>query len=105
MKDILSMLDGMRRPQLLIRAARIGAQSYDRKQQLGRLLGYGPLPRTAAALVQLMDLESELDSRRTECRADYSVSRHVEVLAALMAEASLMRAARLEGAPQVDLVS
>lgn len=91
MKDILGMLQGLHRPRLLIRAARIGAQDYRRDPHLHRLLGYGALPRSGQALMRLMDMELDLDDRRKSNDAGYSVSRHVEVLVAMMGEARLLR--------------
>ena len=76
---------------LLIRAARIGAQDYRRNPHLHRLLGYGALPRPGAALVRLMEIEADLDEQRAAEDAAYSVSRHVEVLTAMMGEAHLLR--------------
>lgn len=93
MKDILGLLNDLRRPRLLIRAARIGAQDYRRNPQLHRLLGYGTLPRPGAALIHLMEIEADLDEKRRLEDAAYSVSRHVEVLTAMMGEARLLREA------------
>jgi hypothetical protein len=93
MKDILSIVSELRRPRLLIRAARIGAQDYRRDPHLHRILGYGALPRPGAALMQLMAMEADHDERRRGGDAGYSVSRHVEILVAMMGEAKLLRAA------------
>ncbi|MBW4982236.1 hypothetical protein KZZ07_06730 [Mameliella sp. CS4] len=93
MKDILGLLNDLRRPRLLIRAARIGAQDYRRNPHLNRLLGYGALPRPGAALMRLVEIESELNERRHADDAAYSVSRHVEVLTAMMGEARILREA------------
>ncbi len=41
MQDILSRMNALRRPRLLIRAARAGADDYMRAPHLARLLGYG----------------------------------------------------------------
>lgn len=90
MKDILSILKDLRRPRLLIRAARIGSQDYRRNPQLHRLLGYGSLPRSGAALMRLMEIEADLNDRRKSDDSGYSVSRHVEVLVAMMGEARLL---------------
>ena len=91
MKDILGMLNDLRRPRLLIRAARIGAQDYRRNPHLHRLMGYGNLPRPGAALMRLMEIEADLNEKRQTDAAAYSISRHVEVLTAMMGEARLMR--------------
>ena len=92
MQDILSLLASLRRPRLLIRAARIGADDYRREAHLSRILGYAALPRSGAALMRLVDLEADLDLRRRAEDTAYSIARHVEVLAAIMGEARLLRA-------------
>ncbi|WP_158963793.1 DUF6477 family protein [Chachezhania sediminis] len=96
MQDILSMLNGLRRPRLLIRAARFGARDYRRERHLQRLLGYGGLPRPASALMRLMELEREQDLRRLTDDASYSLPRHVDLLIAMMGEAEILRTARAE---------
>ncbi|TCS63230.1 DUF6477 family protein [Primorskyibacter sedentarius] len=93
MQDILSLLHSLKRPRLLIRAARIGAQDYQRTAHLPRLLGYGALPRTGPALMRLMEIESELNARREASDAGYSIARHVELLVAMMGEARVLRSA------------
>lgn len=95
MQDILSMLNTLRRPRLLIRAARIGAQDYRRERHLQRLLGYGALPRPAAALLRLMEIEREMNEQRSGDEAGYSLTRHLDILIAMMGEAQLLRAMRL----------
>lgn len=92
MQDILSLLETLRRPRLLIRTARIGAQEYRRSPHLNRLLGTTTLPRHGAALMRLMEMEAELDEQRRGSDASYRVSQHVEVLCAMMAEARLLKA-------------
>ncbi len=86
------MIAGLNRPRLLVRAARFGVDDYDRGTHLTRLLGAGHLPRTGEAIVRLIDLEADLNDRRTGAFADYSIARHVAVLIALMGEARLLRA-------------
>jgi hypothetical protein len=92
MQDVLSILNSLHRPRLLIRAARAGAQDYNRKRHLQRLLGYGALPRTVAALMRLIELERGMNDARKEGDAGYSLPRHLDVLIAIMGEAQLMRA-------------
>lgn len=94
MQDILSMLNTLRRPRLLIRAARIGAQEYRRERHLQRLLGYGALPRPAAALMRLMEIERSMNEQRNGDDAGYSLTRHLDILIAMMGEAQLLRAMR-----------
>ncbi|WP_295316457.1 DUF6477 family protein [Roseobacter sp.] len=92
MQDILSMLHALRRPPLLMRAARIGAVDYRRSVHLPRLLGYGVLPRHGAALFRLMELEGTLNSQRLSDDTSYSLIRHVDVLIAMVGEARVLRA-------------
>ncbi|MEB8386151.1 DUF6477 family protein [Rhodobacteraceae bacterium KMM 6894] len=93
MQDLLTLLNTLRRPQLLIRAARIGAAEYRREAHLRRYLGYGALPRSAAALRRLVDMEATLEELRQDRAAGYSATRHVEILIAMMGEARILRTA------------
>jgi len=89
MQDRRTRLKALRRPALLVRAARHGQADYRRAQHLPRLLGYGALPAPGAALAALMEMEETHEARRREDDAAWSAARHVEVLIALMAEARL----------------
>ncbi len=94
MQDILTMLNAVRRPELMMRAARIGAQSYRRTAHLPRLLGYGVLPRHAPAVLRLMEMEAALEDMRIRDDASYSVVRHLDVLIALVGEARVLSTAQ-----------
>ena len=94
MTDILHRLDHLRRPRLLIRAARIVAEDYRRDIHLPRLLGHGGLPRNAVALAHLMEIGAGLDDSRRAGDAAYSSMRHVEVMIAVIGEARILRATR-----------
>ena len=102
MNDPLRTLETLRRPRLLIRAARIGAEDYRRNAHLHRVLGATCLPRSTQALQRLIDLEADLDMGRRDGSASYSISRHIEVLIAMMGEARLLRAAPVR---QLELVA
>ena len=91
MQDMLTRLNGLHRPPLLVRAARIGAEHYRRTSHLGRLLGGGALPGAGLALIHLIEIEAEINAQRKVADAGYSLIRHVEVLIALMGEARVMR--------------
>jgi len=93
MHDILGLVEQIKRPRLLIHAARIGLEDYRRDSSLRRLLGYGTRPRTGAVLIRLIELEADLDNRRRVSETGYCLTRHVEVLSAIMAEARLLRRA------------
>ena len=91
MQDIFTLLSGLRRPRLLVSAARHGVADYDRNRHLKRLLGGLNALTPGAAALRLMELERSLNALRTEGDAAYDVARHVDVLIALMGEARLLR--------------
>ncbi|MGH1354951.1 MAG: DUF6477 family protein [Thalassovita sp.] len=95
MMDLLSFLTTLHRPRLLIRAARYGITEYRRDIHLTRILGTSRLPRSAAALAELINLEMDIDELRRQKAADYAPARHVELLIAVMGEAQLLRASTL----------
>ncbi|SER43660.1 hypothetical protein SAMN04490244_10139 [Tranquillimonas rosea] len=90
MTDLSALLDTLRRPAILIRAARHALAEYDRQRDLGRLLAEGAGLSPDRAVRDLLAREAELDASRTEGAATYSIARHIEVLVALMAEARLL---------------
>lgn len=94
MQDVLSMLQSLRRPALLMRAARFGANEYRRDAQLPRLLGYGILPRHGEALMKLMQLEDEQNQKRVDDDKSYNLVRHVDLLIAMIGEARILQVAR-----------
>ena len=97
MQDVHSRLTLLRRPRILARAARLGAQNYCRQRDLRRILGYGVLPRPGAAVMQLLDMESALNTARKAGEAGYSLIRHVDVLIALSGEAAFLRSSGRSG--------
>ncbi|MGR3341680.1 MAG: DUF6477 family protein [Paracoccaceae bacterium] len=90
MTDFVNLLSKVRRPRLLIRAARFGVQDYDRARDLKRVVKSSTAPSPARALNCLMTEEARLEEIRKTGDATYSVARHVEVLIALMAEVRLL---------------
>lgn len=102
MTDLQTRLDALRRPRMLIRAARFGLAEYRRTPALRAQFATAGA-RTAAQIVALLlSREAELDARRREGDSGYSAARHVELLIALMAEAQLLRAA---GQPKASGIS
>jgi hypothetical protein len=93
MTDILDHLDQLRRPRILIRAARIGADDYRRDIVLPRLLGHGELPGSMLALAKLLLSEAALDDCRRAGDTGYSVIRHLDLMIAMIGEARIIRAA------------
>jgi len=90
MTDLLKILGNLHRPRLLIRAARFGIQDYNRNRDLRKLTSDTAVPRPVQAVKSLMMTEAQMEETRKNGDASYSVSRHVEVLIALMAEARLL---------------
>ena len=88
MTDFRAILADLRRPQLLIRAARCGLADYRRDRDLRRLLDAQPSPDRAVR--RLLSEEEILEATRKSGAAGYSVARHIEVLIALMAEVRLL---------------
>ncbi|MGR3436898.1 MAG: DUF6477 family protein [Shimia sp.] len=94
MQDIVTMLSNVKRPRLLIQAARHGEAHYARDRHLRRLLYVDSVPRPGEAAIRLMEIERRLNDQRTGSDAAYDVARHVEILIAMMGEARLLTASR-----------
>ena len=88
MSDLHALLSDLRRPRLLIRAARFGLADYRRERDLRRILGQVTSPDTAVP--RLMSEEEQLESGRRAGDLAYSVTRHVEILIALISEMRLL---------------
>lgn len=90
MTDLHDMLAALRRPRLLIRAARCGQGDYNRARDLRRLMRLAQVPTPEAALRALIAEEAALETHRREGSAGYNLARHIELLIAMMAEARLL---------------
>jgi hypothetical protein len=88
MSDIRILLANLRRPRLLMHAARFGLGDYRRERDLRRLVRCGMSPEETVP--SLISVEAELEETRLAGDAAYSVTRHIEVLIALLAEARLL---------------
>lgn len=95
MTDILSPLRNMHRPRLLLDASQFAKREYRRESCLRRLFGTQPIPGSCEAFLRLLSLEQNCDDERRDGSASYSPARHVEILAALLAEAAEISRARL----------
>lgn len=87
--SLLFAIAALRRPRLLIRAARAGQMDYNRSRDLRGLIDSACQSRAESLLSALLDEEARLDSARRQGAADYNVMRHVAVTIALMAEARI----------------
>lgn len=90
MTDVATLLAALRRPRLLIRAARFGLADYNRDRDLKRLMRLPDAPGPRIAVDRLLAEEAEMEARRTQGEAAYSPARHIEILIALMGEARLL---------------
>lgn len=84
----------LRRPQLLIRAARCGQADYNRIRDLKRLLGTASPCTPERALAGLLDLEAQQEEARLSGAAGYMLARHVDLLIAIAAELQLAEAVK-----------
>ena len=90
MTDFRTLLAELRRPRLLIRAARLGLGDYRRDRDLKRLISpaiFAEATDPEQTLARLISAEGLLEENRLRGAACYSVARHIEVMIALMAEA------------------
>lgn len=97
MKHLLESLNALRRPRLLIQAARIGAATYRRDLHLRRVLGPEGMAHGPAALAMLMEMEAAMNAARNAGGASYCAADHVDLLIAMMGEARLLRAMQEAG--------
>ncbi|MDO8882390.1 MAG: DUF6477 family protein [Pseudotabrizicola sp.] len=88
MTEFLARLEDLRRPRLLMRAARFGLSDYRRDRDLKRLVACPGSPE--ATVNQLLSQEGKLEENRQRGDAAYSIARHIEVLIALLAEIRLV---------------
>jgi len=82
-------LSKLRRPRLLMHAARFGLGDYRRDRDLRRLVTCGLSPEQTVP--SLLILEADMEASRTAGATAYSAARHIDVLVALLAEARLLR--------------
>lgn len=94
MLDLMTQISLLKRPPLLVRAARFALDGYDRHRQLAQILGEGTTARGGKAIVLLLEIEAELEADRKAHKAEYTALRHIDVLTALIAEARTLRDAR-----------
>ncbi len=76
----------LRRPRLLVRAARAGLPGWNWRRDLRKLLKSDEVPPVGAALPRLHAEEQRLDLARRENGAEYDLHRHIMVLIAILAE-------------------
>lgn len=91
MTDTAALLASVRRPKILIRAARAGVLDYRRERDLKRLLRNGRPAAPQQAIGPLLVEEDRLEATRNAGDGSYCIQRHVAVLTAIIAEARHLR--------------
>lgn len=100
MSDIMITISALKRPKLLVQAAKLGASNYKRARDLRSALGAEPTKRqTLGALIAAEDM---METVRLSGNGAYSAERHIRVLTALIAEARVLE--RLRPAPSVAAI-
>jgi hypothetical protein len=89
MTDCRTLLATLRRPRILMRAARFGLGDYRRDRDLRRYVDRAGSPEET--VTSLMTVEAGLEATRVAGDAAYSVARHIEVLIAILAESQSLR--------------
>lgn len=95
MSDFRTILSELRRPAILMRAARHGLSDYQRTRWLKRLAPGETSPERTVE--RLLSVEERLEETRRRGDAGYSIAQHIEVLIALLAEARLLRPGSFAG--------
>ena len=94
MQDIMTQISQLKRPDLLVRAARFGIDEYSRTRHLPRFINVDPMPSPGQALVGLFDYERSVNADRLARRGGYDAGHHIQVLVAIMAESQLYQETR-----------
>ncbi|MEO0343082.1 MAG: DUF6477 family protein [Pseudomonadota bacterium] len=93
------------RPKLLIRAARLAQRKYNRKRMLSRWLMCEANLAATEAIVDFAEMEAEMNALRLNQSFDYRVTDHIELLAAVLYEATLMNSDHPKASGSEDLRS
>ena len=91
MRHIEHRLNTLKRPKLILEAARNGTARYDPKRHLPVLLGGSCHKSKTGQLDCLLDTEEIYNRLRKEKRAEYSPARHICYLIAILAEYSSLK--------------
>ncbi len=86
MQTLQSTVMQLKRPGLLVRAARFGIDHYRRTRDLARLLPDMSPAGPAPTLMALLDAEHAVNAMRLEQDRAYDIVQHIDLLTAIMAE-------------------
>ncbi len=90
MFNIIEILQTLKRPKILVRAARLGLAEYNRDRELRRITKTSQNTCQQAVFDRLLAHEIHLEHARCNGDASYSIQRHIQVLTAVLAEAKLI---------------
>jgi len=90
MFNIIQLLENLKRPKILVRAARLGLSNYTRDTDLPRITRTHKSGSASATIDRLLNQEHRLENARKSGDASYSVHNHIRVLTAVLAEAHLI---------------
>jgi hypothetical protein len=86
----ITPITNLSRPRILVKAAQISAQNYNRTKALKSVLKCTKLPLHADAIAQLQEREAMLNDERLNGDVAYKIQHHISVLAALLGEMHLL---------------
>ena len=98
------MPEPLRRPALLIRAARLGQSGWKRNRDLPKLLKCETVPEVGASLGQLRTIEAALNDARLAGAAEYDLKRHILLLIAVLAETRAAARAAAPATPRIGML-
>ncbi len=81
---------GVMRPDILVKAARICIKKHTHNRLSTRLLGSKPISKPDQILQWVRHLENELENARKCGSTTYDMKLHIQVMAALLQELSLI---------------
>ncbi|MBL4751561.1 MAG: hypothetical protein JKX71_13435 [Amylibacter sp.] len=76
----------IKRPKILLLAAKIGLRTYSRNKELKRLFKMRTAPQPPHALGMLRTREIDLEKARKKGKAAYDMKLHIQVMTALLQE-------------------
>ncbi len=86
MTDLTTQLSDLRRPRLLVRAARHGLTNYRRPRDLQRIAGQAQSASPRTVVETLLHQEEQVEQTRLARDGTYSANKHIDLLIALMSE-------------------
>lgn len=93
----------LRRPALLIRAAKLGQAGWRRERDLRKLLKCDEAPPVGVAMRQLRATEAAVNAARKAGAAEYDMQRHVALMIAILAELRAVAASAVTQTPAVAM--